>query len=367
MSDSRKTSVTRSSKSFTKYHPSHIDPQLSAIRRVDEEIAALNWHYRRDFVTSLVGHHNPFTAAVNPINDKILIFDGIAYRTNSEQTWRGQLWETNLFALYCIADESADLTRVCVAICQAAGINSDVAMEERIAKRLRQCFSTSLPARTALIQLHCDVNSQHSSLIAPLVGVERDGNPRNDALGYFAIGPSNRHGFSNNIVSMAPTASFDGQVVNVCLSHNFPTISASIRLCAGAGWAICSSINDTLKHTNIRNDLGCLRSMFVDAPDAIEGMAELFSMLSIRLQNPPFWYLSASPFSLYPFIREFLDGLYPHGEVSLRQRQCKDFTSLLDCLTEGVRDFKVKELQRLHEFFPKRRFILIGNSNQVSF
>ena len=83
-----------------------------------------------------------------------------------------------------------------------------------------------------------------------------------------------------------------------------------------------------------------------------------------KLGNPPFWYLSASPYNLYPFLHKFRESYYPHGTMILRDASWMNLGGLLLNLTQGTEAYKVDRMEKVHTQFPKRQFICIGDSTQ---
>lgn len=49
-------------------------------------------------------------------------------------------------------------------------------------------------------------------------------------------------------------------------------------------------------------------------------MPELYGSLQETLQDPSFFYVSGSPYQLYPFLRGFVQDNYPTGPVSVLSR-----------------------------------------------
>ena len=93
-------------------------------------------------------------------------------------------------------------------------------------------------------------------------------------------------------------------------------------------------------------------------------MPELYSTLRSILQQPAFFYLSASPYNLYPFLTPFLHTHYPAGTLLLREASWVNISGLLQTLTQGVQAFKVSRLEKLHHWFPQRRVLCVGDSTQ---
>lgn len=132
------------------------------------------------------------------------------------------------------------------------------------------------------------------------------------------------------------------------------------------GWGIISDIDDTIKITMTPSPLGILHSTFiVEEPNPVPGMPELYAHLAGTLQEPPFFYLSASPYNLYPFLRQFREKHYPPGTIILRDASWQNLGGLIASLNKGTQEYKVDRMVKIHSWFPHRRMICIGDSTQT--
>ena len=86
--------------------------------------------------------------------------------------------------------------------------------------------------------------------------------------------------------------------------------------------------------------------------------------LHYMADTPPVWYLSASPYNLYPFLRQFREAYYPAGTLVLRDASWMNLGGFLANLTQGTEAYKVGRMEKIYEWFPKRKFICIGDSTQ---
>lgn len=111
--------------------------------------------------------------------------------------------------------------------------------------------------------------------------------------------------------------------------------------------------------------LGVLHSTFiVEDPNPVPGMPALYAHLAATLHAPPFFYLSASPYNLYPFLRQFREKHFPLGTIILRDASWQNLGGLIASLNEGTREYKVDRMIKIHSWFPHRRMICIGDSTQ---
>ena len=112
--------------------------------------------------------------------------------------------------------------------------------------------------------------------------------------------------------------------------------------------------------------LGILHSTFiVEQPEPVQGMPSLYAHIQSTLQTPPFFYLSASPYNLYPYLRNFREQHYPKGTIILRDASWQNLGGLIASLTDGTENYKVDRMVKIHSWFPHRRFICIGDSTQT--
>jgi len=127
-----------------------------------------------------------------------------------------------------------------------------------------------------------------------------------------------------------------------------------------------ADIDDTIKITQTGDPIGILRSTFVADATPVTGMPELYAYLQ-NLITPasPWFYLSASPYNLYPFLSQFREKYFPHGTLILRDASWMNLAGLLSNLTLGTQDYKVDRMQKVHSWLPNRKLILIGDSTQA--
>lgn len=214
----------------------------------------------------------------------------------------GSGWEVEFVACYFVKNSGKDVSRVVGHIAHELQINDDdVATKKRIAERLQPFLDTILPKRTVRIAI--DDKEQQT------------------------LGPSSYSGISSGLhqLHFNPSPSpFTSNTLTLPPPFSIPstTVPAEER-----GWGVISDIDDTIKITNTPSPLGVLHATFiVETPEPVPGMPALYSHIQSTLQTPPFFYLSASPYNLYPFLRHFREAHYPHGTmilVSTKHETCK--------------------------------------------
>ncbi|MEO0501178.1 MAG: phosphatase domain-containing protein, partial [Pseudomonadota bacterium] len=129
---------------------------------------------------------------------------------------------------------------------------------------------------------------------------------------------------------------------------------------------IISDIDDTVVETGATNFVKNWRRVLIHRPQdrlAVPGAAGLYKMLVVDHRAPrhPVFYVSSSPWNLYGFITEFMDlnGI-PHGPMFLKDYGIDD----TKFIASGHGRHKIAAIERILAFYPKRRFLLIGDNGQ---
>nr|OQO31949.1 hypothetical protein B0A51_00289 [Rachicladosporium sp. CCFEE 5018] len=277
---------------------------------------------------------------IDPALHSVWILDNTAFRDSNSG------WKAEFVAAYFIKNSGKDVSRVVSTILDFVDLKADDVTRQRVAKRLQPFVDTVLPKRT--------------------IDVSVDGKAR------LELGPSSQSGISSKVYDLqiqpsAPavqTAAFD-------LPPPFG-LPATTHFAAPTGWAILSDIDDTIKVTQTPSPVGVLTNTFcVETPQPISGMPELYAHLNKLLasknpnnESPPFFYLSASPYNLYPFLRTFLTTNYPSGTTILRDASWQNLGGLITSLSQGTNEYKTDRITKVHSWLPGRKFILIGDSTQ---
>ena len=147
--------------------------------------------------------------------------------------------------------------------------------------------------------------------------------------------------------------------------------SGRVNLIAEEGLSLVSDIDDTIKVTEVPGDKDVVLKNtfcrdFVGLPDMSERYKELGAAA--------FHYVSGGPCQLYEPLSRFLEGAgFPAGTFHLnyfpKNFLAEDTRSLLIdsiCGSLGrTYDHKVDQITRLMERFPRREFILVGDSGEL--
>lgn len=128
------------------------------------------------------------------------------------------------------------------------------------------------------------------------------------------------------------------------------------------GVSVISDIDDTIKITEVRDKQATLRNTFLREFRAVPGMADFYQRLA-RSNQAAFHYISASPWQLYEPLNAFVaSNGFPAGTFELKEFRWKDrsFFSLF----ASPEKYKPGVIAPLLKEFPRRKFILIGDSGE---
>lgn len=107
-----------------------------------------------------------------------------------------------------------------------------------------------------------------------------------------------------------------------------------------------------------------MRTTFAEPAQFTSHMPDFYKILNEQLQKPAWFYVSASPYNLYPFLHTFINKYYPPGQIFLRNATWQTLGGLLSTLTNGVQEYKTSQIDKIHGWFPERKFVCIGDSTQ---
>jgi hypothetical protein len=283
----------------------------------------------KDNLSSYLGSRNPFYTNVNPDTDLVWLFDNTAYQNRLGR------WKAEFVAAYFRKNSGKDTSEVVAWISEKIGLAKGDKAEDTIAERLQPLLDSILPAHAVNIDLG---------------GITTK------------LGPSGRDGISSDLLAI-PGSYEDGQ--DLTLSPiNADGFRSTTIFAAPKGWAVISDVDDTIKKTLTADPIGILKTTFAEEPEPIKGMPELYKHMVQKLANPPFFYLSASPYNLYPFLHKFRSTYYPPGTMILREASWMNLAGFFANLTQGTEAYKVDRISKIHEWFPRRKFLLIGDSTQ---
>lgn len=127
------------------------------------------------------------------------------------------------------------------------------------------------------------------------------------------------------------------------------------------GISIISDIDDTIKESSVGDTKQLLIKTFLEDFIAVKGMSAWYNTMN-KKGDIAFHYVSSSPIQLYPILLDFManEG-YPRGTMHLREA-----TRWTDIIPGPKASFnhKKRSIERILNAYPKRQFILIGDSSE---
>lgn len=299
-------------------------------------------------VTGLLGTHNPFSKKANPKDHEVWVLNNTAYRPVKAGNDTVQPWEAEFVACFFRTGRK-DIAKTVSTIADLIGLDgkagADPETKKRIEERLRPFVEAIAPARTAEVIIPCS----------------NDSSPPHKRH----LGPSNQNGISSQILPTGGSSEMDGKsVTGTSADGLFADLKFTTRFAGREGWGIISDVDDTIKVTQTSSPIGILQSTFADIPKTTAGMPEFYKVLEESFGYPAWFYLSASPYNLYPFLCKFIPQHYPEGTIILRDASWMYLGGLLQSFTEGVQEYKTDRIEKIHSWLPQRKFICIGDSTQ---
>ncbi|KAG5977161.1 hypothetical protein E4U55_007007 [Claviceps digitariae] len=285
-------------------------------------------------LTSWLQKLNIFRPFAKPVTDNEIVWllDNTAFRT-----CRAGIWQAEFVAAIFEREDKQKLVDMVSAVVRALGLTEDTSERSTIEERVLPFLWDVCPARTVIAE-------QQSSKLK--------------------LGPSNINGLSSNMMDIPNSEMGSLVMTSTKLGGGRGSITNMQTYYAGEdGWGIIS--DDTIKVTMTSDPVGILRETFVNTPRPINGMPELYAKIKSFLPQDTAWfYLSASPYNLYPFLKQFRKQHYPPGTLILRDSSWKTIAGLLSALTLRTEEYKVDRMKKIYGWLPKKNMIVIGDSTQ---
>ncbi|TFK75717.1 hypothetical protein BDN72DRAFT_757269 [Pluteus cervinus] len=134
-----------------------------------------------------------------------------------------------------------------------------------------------------------------------------------------------------------------------------------------SGFGVISDVDDTVKITNVLDKIEALKATLFEGPQPVAGMPQLYASLTKSLHNPAFFYISGSPFQLYPFLHDFIGTTYSasRGPIFLQNLTLIDIPALIDFTkVDGIQVYKDQMIDRIRGMYPHKKYLMIGDSTQ---
>jgi len=311
-----------------------------------------------DFATKFLGRILEKLKLKKPVitpvsaTDEVWLMDSTAFFNTATNTWSSEI-----MAAYFHRDGGQEIADMVAEIAALLKMADNDAAKQTVANRIEPFINAIQAAKT--VQVGLDIGEPGTRFST------REAEEK--AKKVVTLGPSQDRGISLDEVAFPGGRDVYPDGVAVKSMGLLPSGSLAAQMtthfASQDGWGIISDVDDTIKVSEVRDRIKLLRHTFVDDQTAVPGMVELYHQLN-DLLNPVWFYLSASPYNLYPVIRKFLLDHFPLGQLVLRDMSWMELESFIVSLTVGTEGYKIDRMDRMHRWFPNRKMICIGDSTQ---
>ena len=186
-----------------------------------------------------------------------------------------------------------------------------------------------------------------------------------DAAVFLPASDENGRVSAEIVVGVGPSARTGPQWIDYAVmarNDDGSAFTGSALALPDQGLSVVSDIDDTIKHTQVRDRREMLLNTFARPFVAVPGMADWMRQCATAYASTSFHYVSGGPEQLYPAIAEFLqEQAFPRGTVHLRT---VDLAREVFASGTGTQAHKIAAIGRLMSDFPQRRFLLVGDSGE---
>jgi len=138
-------------------------------------------------------------------------------------------------------------------------------------------------------------------------------------------------------------------------------VDLEIQFLHEAGLSVISDIDDTIKISQVRDRDAMIQNTFCRPFKPVPGLAEVYRDWSGH--GAQFHYLTASPWQLYLPLSSFVrSNGFPAGTFHMKNFRLKDGSFI--GLFKSPESYKPAVIERLLAQFPRRRFVLAGDSGE---
>lgn len=181
-----------------------------------------------------------------------------------------------------------------------------------------------------------------------------------------ALSKTDAWGLTDKKIALESTSAKHGDIIQyhaILPETDKREFIGKMVLVSEEGLSIISDIDDTIKDSHVLDKQLLVRNTFVNPLHSVAGMSDLYQAYAAANKTLAFHYVSSSPLQLFPLLTEFLQQeKFPPGSLHLRQIKLID-----ELFKEGSSSqrHKHKQIRELLKQFPKRRFVLIGDSGEA--
>ncbi|KAF3908178.1 hypothetical protein AA313_de0201601 [Arthrobotrys entomopaga] len=122
-----------------------------------------------------------------------------------------------------------------------------------------------------------------------------------------------------------------------------------------------------LVSSQVLDKKAALQKLLLDDHEPVDGMPKLYTKLNKDLTNPAWFYVSGSPYQFYPTLRPFIFENFPHGPMIMQNLTVTDIPGLIKMISDNdtVKNFKINQIEKIYGFYPKKKFLTVGDSGQA--
>ncbi len=280
------------------------------------------------------------TSQVEP-DESVIIFPAIGTPAKG-----GGGWDVEIHGWILEREESSTSRQAIVGLLRGAiGAGDDIAEKERLEKRLGPFLADNERGKVVKLKLCGKSKEMEES--------EADGHFR----GTMALTDEE----ARREVERPGAADGSVRIEVVLPDGDGRAFRGRAQLVPEEGVSVVSDIDDTIKVSDVLDRKLLLRNTFLKDFKAVDGMARLYQAWAKK--GAVFHYVTGSPWQLYEPLDTFLESArFPSGTFHMRSFRLKD-SSLFEIFAAPV-DHKRRQIDPLIEKFPKRRFILVGDSGE---
>ncbi|MHC4441403.1 MAG: phosphatidate phosphatase App1 family protein [Planctomycetota bacterium] len=137
--------------------------------------------------------------------------------------------------------------------------------------------------------------------------------------------------------------------------------TGSVQLIGKTGLSVISDIDDTIKVSQVRDTKAALVNALLREFKPVPGIVNVYQQWA---KIPAaFHYVSSGPWQVVNHLSEFMKAEgFPAGTMNLKIYRWKD-PSIINAL-DGSQEHKLSIIQPIIETFPRRKFVLVGDSGE---
>jgi hypothetical protein len=157
----------------------------------------------------------------------------------------------------------------------------------------------------------------------------------------------------------SPAPALDYQAV--LSTRDTRKFAGRVHLIPPTGISVISDIDDTIKVSQVRDKQALLNNTFLREFEPVSGMEKVYQAWA--RQGAAFHYVTGGPWQLFAPLEAFREKSgFPAATFHMRQFRLKDSSAW--SMLASPSDYKLRTIEPILKSFPKRQFILVGDSGE---